>query len=286
MRTFSIIAIFITGLLSTGIYAQELYGEAVYQSKTKVDMSFLDNNRDITPERRKMIEKNMKNFTEKTYVLKFTRNEAEYSEEKQLSTPGGQGGGWGNFMGSAMGGTKYKNIEKNLQVEQRDMFGKLFLIKDSLPALDWKVSGESKKIGEYMVIKATAYKPVGEMDWGNWRKREQSKEQDSIAMAEGDMEKLYEKPDSVLVTAWFTPQLPVQHGPDEYTGLPGLIMEVNEGRTTLLLTELRLNPENREELEPDTKGEEVTMAEYQKIFADKMQEMRKRFRGRRSRERR
>lgn len=286
MKIISYISFAILVLFQSSLHAQELYGEAVYQSKTKVDMSWMDNNRDITPERRKMIEKNMKNFTEKTYVLKFNRNEAEYSEEKELSTPGQGGPNWGSFMGTAMGGTKYKNIEQNLQVEQRDMFGKLFLIKDSLPALDWKVSGESKQIGDYMVIKATAYKPVGEMDWGNWRKREQSKEKDSIAMAEGDMEKLYEKPDSVLVTAWFTPQLPVQHGPDQYSGLPGLIMEVNEGRTTLLLSELRLNPKDREELAPDSKGEEVTMAEYEKIFAEKMQEMRERFRGRRSRDRR
>jgi GLPGLI family protein len=265
------------------IFAQEIYGEATYASKTKVDMSWMDENRDITPERRKMIEKNMKQFTEKTYVLKFNRNEAEYSEVKELAAPS-QGRNWGSFMGSAMGGTKYKNLKENLQVEQRDMFGKLFLIKDSLPALDWKVTGESRTIGNYMVVKATAYKPVDEMDWSNWRRRRQSEKKDSVAVAEGDMEKLYEKPDSVMVTAWFTPQIPVQHGPGEYAGLPGLIMEVSEGNTTILLTEIKMNPEDREELKPETKGEVVTMQEYSTTFTEKMREMRERFsRGGRSR---
>ena len=28
------------------------------------------------------------------------------------------------------------------------------------------------------------------------------------------------------ITAWYTPQIPVSHGPAEYGGLPGLILEL------------------------------------------------------------
>ena len=49
--------------------------------------------------------------------------------------------------------------------------GKQFLIKDSLPQLEWTMDGETKQIGQYMAIKATAVKKVDEMDFTNMRRR-------------------------------------------------------------------------------------------------------------------
>ncbi|WP_332911473.1 GLPGLI family protein [Algoriphagus boritolerans] len=48
--------------------------------------------------------------------------------------------------------------------------------------------------------------------------------------------------DTIRVTAWFTPEIPVSHGPESYFGLPGLILEVqNQGRT-LICEKIELNP--------------------------------------------
>lgn len=266
------------------VTAQEMYGEATYMSKTKMDTSWMDNDPNMTPERRKRFEQNMKQMTEKTFVLKFNRSEAIYSEEVALEAPG-QRRGWGSMMGTTMGGEKYKNVASGMYTEQRDMMGKTFLIKDSIPQLEWKITGESRKIGKYDVIKAVATKKSTEYDWANWRRRgrgndAEAKKKDSIAAANGDIEELFEKPDEIEIVAWFAPAIPVQHGPDVYGGLPGLILELNAGNTTLLCSEIKMNPEDQTELKAATKGDVVTQEEYDATLKEKMEEMQQRFRGR------
>jgi GLPGLI family protein len=272
-------------VVSFSAYAQDVYGEAVYMSKTKMDDSWMDGNRDITPEQRKRIEQRMKQFTEKTFILKFDRSQSIYKEDVALAAPG-QSRGWGNMMGNMMGGEKYKNITEGTYTEQRDMMGKTFLIQDQLPSLNWQITGETRKIGNYDVIKAVATKESTGFDWSSWRRKKPSEDpeqrkKDSIAAMEGDTDAMFDKPDEIEIVAWFAPAIPVQHGPDVYGGLPGLILELNAGNTTLLCSEITINPEEREELAPATKGEVVTQKEYDETLTEKMNEMRKRWGGRR-----
>ncbi|SCY27144.1 GLPGLI family protein [Nonlabens sp. Hel1_33_55] len=270
-------------LLVAGItaQAQDIYGEATYFSKAAIDKSFLEGNRDINPEQRKRIEENLKKASEKTFVLKFNRSESVWIEEVALAAPSQGRGGWGNFMGSAMGGEKYKDITSNTFTEQRDMMGKTFLIKDDLPVLDWQITGETRQIGNYTAIKATAVKKNDALDMSAFRRRrgndnEKKKEEDG----ETSLTDMIEKDENTTVTAWFTPQIPVQHGPAEYGGLPGLILELNANNTTMLCTKIALNPDSRSDIEPATKGEEIKLEEYNTTFQQKMEEMAQRFRGR------
>lgn len=263
--------------------AQDLYGEATYISKTSIDKSWMDENRDLTPERRKSIEENLKKMSEKVYLLQFTSNTALFKEEVALDAPG-SGQNWGRFMGNMTGGDKFKDMTAGTFTEQRDMMGKTFLIKDKLPKYDWQITGESRKIGNYTAIKATATKQPDAFDFGNWRRRPASenaeqKKKDSIAQANGNTDSMFDKPKEIVITAWFTPEIPVQHGPKEYGGLPGLILEVNEGKTVYLLTEIKLNPAERKEFKPATKGTVVTQAEYDTTLKVKTDEMQERFRG-------
>ena len=164
------IVILLTILFTGLVQAQEFYGEATYMSKTKMDMSWMPEGREMSPQQKKRIEERMKKMGEKTFVLKFNRNESTYKEEKELAAPS-QGRGWGNFMGTMMGGEKYKNLKEGQWIEQRDMMGKTFLIKDSIPNLDWKITGETRMIGQYQAIKATATKKNNELDWSSFRRR-------------------------------------------------------------------------------------------------------------------
>ena len=50
------------------------------------------------------------------------------------------------------------------------------------------------------------------------------------------------------VEAWYTPQIPVGHGPAEYWGLPGLILEVSAGNTTMLCSKIVMNPAEKEKI--------------------------------------
>ena len=90
-------------------------------------------------------------------------------------------------------------IEKNFlyKIEKEKFLDKKYIIKDTL-LTNWELSNETKKINNYTCYKATSkYKiinPKGEFFH--------------------------------QVIAWFCPEIPLQHGPRGFGGLPGLILEL------------------------------------------------------------
>jgi GLPGLI family protein len=50
------------------------------------------------------------------------------------------------------------------------------------------------------------------------------------------------------------PEIPVSQGPEGYWGLPGLILEVNDGKTVLLCSKVVLNPKVKAEIKAPSKG--------------------------------
>jgi len=273
MKTISIkcITCVFTLFVSTLTFAQQDFqGKAFYQSKTSVDMSNFGG-REMSEDRRKQIAERMKSMFKKTFILTFNKTESIYKEEEKLATPE-QGGGFRMMMGSFTGGKQYKNVKEHQLLQEQEFFGKQFLIKDSLPKLDWKLGSETKQIGKYMCFKATAIKSNQDND-------DEAKAQDSTAT--NNLMDEIEVPKEVIVTAWYTPQIPINQGPDEYWGLPGLILEVSADRTTILCSKIVMNPSEKEEIKAPTKGKEVTKQEYNTIMKKKMEEMSEMFRGRR-----
>lgn len=277
-------------LLSTGSIAQNISGKAYYESKTTVDMDSWGNGQ-MSEDMKKQIAERMKSMLEKTYILTFNGNESIYKEEEKLDAAAG-GRGFGMMMSSFSAGKQYKNISGNQILEEREFFGKQFLINDTITNLDWQVGKESKQIGQYLAIRATAIKKVDPNDFSMARRRRgrgrdaernegEAKKDSTEVAAEGDdpMNEI-EVPKEVLVTAWFTPQIPVKNGPGEYAGLPGLILEMNIDRTTILCSKIVLNPNEMDEIEPPSKGTKVTREEYNLIVKEKTDEMRENFRGR------
>jgi GLPGLI family protein len=267
---------------------KDFQGMAVYESKTSTSefAKNFDGNKDMTPEMKNQIMERMKKMFEKTFVLNFDKSASIYKEEEKLDAPG-QGGG-GRMMASFMGGggTYFKNVKEKQYTVDKEVFGKEFLIKDSLPNLKWVLSDESKKIGDYTCFKATAVKEASKTDFRNFRrKKEEPKKEteegkvDEKATEEKKEEKKtnffaeIDMPKEVTVTAWYCPEIPVNQGPDEYWGLPGLIMEVNDGKTVIMCSKLVLNVKEKIEIKAPTGGDKVTQKEYDDIMIKKMKEM-------------
>ena len=267
---------------------KDFQGMAVYESKTSTAefAKNFDGNKDMTPEMKNQIMERMKKMFEKTFVLNFDKSASIYKEEEKLDAPG-QGGG-GRMMASFMGGggTYFKNVKEKQYTVDKEVFGKEFLIKDSLPNLKWVLSDESKKIGDYTCFKATAVKEASKTDFRNFRrKKEEPKKEteegkvDEKATEEKKEEKKtnffaeIDMPKEVTVTAWYCPEIPVNQGPDEYWGLPGLIMEVNDGKTVIMCSKLVLNVKEKIEIKAPTGGDKVTQKEYDDIMIKKMKEM-------------
>ena len=267
-------------IVSVTAFAQkEFQGEATYMSKTTVDMSNFSRNGQMSEARKKQISERMKSMLEKTFILSFDKTSSLYKEDAKLAAPSAAGNRGPRFGGLSGGGTKYKNTKDKVALESTEFFGKKFLISDEMESPEWELGSETKKIGNYTCYKATLIKDVDPLDFSNFRRgsRDNDEKKDSTNVKKVDEES--KKPKQVEVTAWYTPQIPVSNGPGEYWGLPGLILEINSGRTTILCTEIVMNPSEKEVIEAPTKGKKITREEYNKTVKIKIEEMRERFQG-------
>lgn len=247
---------------------EEFQGQAFYFSKSTMELGNWGAR--MSEAQKKEVYARLKNRLEKTYVLNFNKEESMFYEEDQVDAMSGATDSWGaNFSR----GDQYKNVKENLLLQSQEFYGKRFLVKDELAKIEWKMGGESKQIGQYTCFKATASVPTSELtwydfSWGDLRRASSS----DVASAEGG-EPAPEIP-TTEVEAWYTLQIPVGHGPGEYWGLPGLILEVSAGNTTMLCSKIVMNPDEPIQIEAPDKGKEITKAEYQETVRSKMQEMR------------
>ena len=270
-------------LMSFFVQAQDFQGMAVYQSKTSIAefKSRMESNKELSPEIKKRIEERMQSMSEKTYILNFDKSASIYKEEEKLEAPSqGQSGGGNRYrMMSAMtptGGTYYKNVKNKTFTVDREFMGKEFLIQDSLTDLKWQMEAETRVIGGYTCFKATVLKPVSTSDF----RKSKSKKQESVTTKPTDETKktsfinALEKQKEVLVSAWYTPEIPVNQGPEGYWGLPGLILEVNDGKTVILCSRVVLNPKVKAEIKAPTKGKSISQREFDETVVKKTEEYR------------
>ena len=284
-----VILLLFTLLFATNIKAQDFQGQAYYFSKTTMDMSRWDRGGKMSEAQKKQMEARMKPWLEKTYILTFNKEESIFKEDEKLE--GGPGGRAPSMWGSSFSaGLQYKNIKEKVFLQDQEFFGKQFLITEQMTPYAWKMGSETKKIGQYTCYKATTTRPSSELNFTstNRRDREKKKEEskkettlvvNDVKVAKATTEKEVEETQEVNeemieVVAWYSPMIPVSQGPTEYWGLPGLILELSAGNTTMLCSKIVMNPEEKIEIKRPTKGEVVTKKEYNEIITGKMQEMR------------
>lgn len=259
---------------------QDFQGKAYYFSKTTMDMSRFGGGRQMSEQEKKQRAERFKSFLEKTFILTFNAEESMFKEDEKLESP--MGGGSNMWSASFSSGPQYKNIKKMIFIQDQEFFGKKFLIKEELKPYEWQITGETKKIGEYTCFKALTLRPESEINWmsvdfnSERRKEEEEKVKDSIANQNEEKENAPDKDiiEMVQVIAWYAPQIPVSQGPDDYWGLPGLILELTAGNNMMLCTKIVMNPKEKESIESPKKGEEVSKQEYHKIINDRLQEFR------------
>lgn len=262
---------FLLALVTVTTFAQKNFqGKATYMSKTTMDMSRFGDQ--MSEQRKKQMMARMKNFLEKTYTLTFNKTASSFKEEVSLDAPGSSGPSWGRSNGQ---GSIYKNTKDKKMIEDVEQFSKRFLVVEEMEDSQWELGTETKKIGQYTCYKATLVKEDTNVDWGSIFSRRGNNKKDST----NTEEKIPAKK-MLTITAWYSPQIPVSTGPDKYYGLPGLILELNAGRTTMLCTEVSISSKEVLEIDEPTKGKEVSREEYNKIVKAKTEELKENFQSR------
>jgi GLPGLI family protein len=245
--------------------AQNLQGIVEYQYKKSMkDMQIKMDG--IGKEAESEMQDVLKKAFEKKMILDFNGLESLYGEEEKLETPTFQSGLQMRMSGGPTS-KKYKNIQTNERIEEVDFFGKEFLLIDTLTKPQWTITQESKQIGNYMCIKATYLKIVPEEVKKRFKEiNEKNKDNTTNFM-------IMPEPKDTEIVAWFTPEIPLGHGPDIYFGLPGLILEVQSGTDMFLASKVTVNPKDKIKIKKPKKGEVVTADELKKIREDKLNSM-------------
>ena len=263
-RIFTLLSLF---FFTTQHSAQMFQGKAYYFSKSKMELGNWGAR--MSEAQKKQIQNRLKNRLEKKYILNFNMQESTFLEEEKIDAISGATDSWGGYFSR---GDLHKNIKKNELTQSQEFYGKRFLVKDKLLKIEWSLGTETKTIGKYTCYKAAAMIPKSDLNWFDfsWSDLRQN----------NDPSKTIQEP-LIVIEAWYTPQIPIAQGPAEYGGLPGLILEVSAGNTTLLCSEIILNPKEKITISIPEKGEHISKKEYASNIRKKMLEMRNNRMGRR-----
>lgn len=237
-----LIALMIMLLFSITSTAQNNSGTILYTQKVNLHMNL--------PIEMEGMKDRIPEFRESKHKLSFAEGKVLYEgikneeQEAERAKKGDRRGRRG-FRGGRDQSKRFVDLNTNSVIATKDLMGKKFLVTGTPEKYKWKMTGKSKQVGSYLCQEAT------------W--------QDSTTQ----------------IVAWFTPMIPVQAGPDDYTGLPGVIlhMNINDGEKEITATDVKLEEVDPITLIAPTEGEKVSQEEWTKIREEKMKEMEKEYGG-------
>ena len=217
--------------------AQQTEGEVVYTETIKMQIDLPDD----MDEKMKAMIPSSQSYTKS---LIFNEKESLYNdwdagENEDLEISHEEDGMDFQMVMKRPENVFYTDLVNKSIVNKQEFFGRNFLISGEVTAYPWKLTGEQKKINDFICQKATCVH------------NEQN------------------------IEAWFAPQVPLSTGPSGYGGLPGLILEVdvNDGERTITPLKINLGEIQENKIEKPTKGKKVTKEEFTKIRDEKMKEM-------------
>lgn len=124
----------------------------------------------------------------------------------------------GNLLYMAKTGfTEYDICYKNLKTKEslwfKSFLGDDILIKNTFDKYKWEITKEEKKIGKYLCRKAIS------------------------TFTETFLDKKIQR----KLVAWFSTEIPLPFGPRGFDGLPGLVLELQDGKNIFIASEVKIS---------------------------------------------
>jgi GLPGLI family protein len=169
-------------------------------------------------------------------TLHFTATESKYEDSEEDAEPGSEA--WSNRKETFFMKCDFKN---NTIYDGITLLGKTYLIHDTIVPPAWKILNDMKEVAGHICMNASL----------NDTLRKQN------------------------TYAWFALDMPVPSGPERFTGLPGIILEVdiNNGALVMTADKIELKPITTELAVPEKiKGKKIAFSEYQKLVEKQIKE--------------
>jgi len=214
-------------------FGQVSSGKVTYQPKMDNFINRLEKNSEGTrnPSLR-FYKKAAKEITEMTMALSFDQEVSVFELSRKMPLEG-QEMVYQIAQVFADQGTFYTKLSLGKQLILKDFFGKKQYVASEIPKINWKLTEEQKKIGEFVCYKAEYMRTTP-------------------------------KAGQIKVVAWYAPEIPFPYGPNEYVGsLPGLILELHDTTISYICTSIAINPSKLTLDWPDT-VETISKEAYEK----------------------
>lgn len=216
-------------LACSGAYAQyTTQGKIEFERKTNLYRQIDD----MDDEDKRWVEKfksQLPKFNVAYFNLYFTNNNTLYKPGKENENPVKM---W-FAQTPANENIVHTDFASGKVTANKQVYEEKFLVQDSMRRIDWKIMDEIRTIAGYKCRKA-----VGKMF------------------------------DSVYVVAFYTDDIIATGGPEMFSGLPGMILEVAVPRlyTTWIATKIELTPPTPEDIKVPEKGKKTTQGELAKTM--------------------
>lgn len=227
-NTFKLIFIF---FISNLIFSQS--GTISYDIKMDIDVT------SIPKDKVDFISKMIDYANNQKFELTFNKTKSCFKSVEQLSTNPDFDNKMENIAKAAFTSSDiYIDYEIKSEIVVRNDG---ILVENKYNKPIWEITSESKVISKYL-----CYKAIQKIPFVNRKGENKIKE----------------------ITAWFAPSLPYSYGPKNFYGLPGLILELTENKTTFLAAKILLN--DKELIINFPKGKTVAKEEYERKLKAQM----------------
>jgi GLPGLI family protein len=196
------------------------------------------------------------------FELLFGNNQSlwQFLPNVNNEDPGSFSGGGVVLRFGGMNEISYYNFEKGTRTDQREVMDRNFVVSDSIRKGEWKLTEETKTLLNHTVRKA-----IGQRISNHTQ----------MTMENGELKRQV-IPDTSVVIAWFTTDIPVPVGPEMQGQLPGAILELEYNKGQTIYKALEISPQvNITKIKEPKDGKKVTTAEFSKEREKLMEEMRR-----------
>lgn len=192
--------------------SQTISGEVVYTKKLDFEELKGRMTQDNNEQTVLFLEKLQKESQDNEYVLSFRGAESNYAMAKKL-TNDSNGGVFSKLSLGKFIGEFYFDFQTKEAIHKKEHLGEpILMVLDTGPK--WKILDEGKNIGGYKCIKA---------EW-------------DIIYNDIENNLKHNK-----IIAWYALELKVPFGPEKYNSLPGLILEVDDGRSRIVAKKIKIH---------------------------------------------
>jgi len=171
-------------------------------------------------------------------TLYLTPTETKYEDSEEKAEPDDEGYSWRKDVYYVRHNYATQTMQDVVQI-----FGKTYLIEDTLRAPDWKILNDLKEVAGHICMKAS---------WTDTIKQQN-------------------------VIAWFAMDIPISAGPERFFGLPGLILEVDVNNGGMLITADKIDQKKLStelDLPKKLKAKKIAEADYTALLKKHMKDKR------------